>query len=74
MWSAIYMHYLKEFYSATSAYTSYDKMFLDDSLHNTYNYVDRPYVCILLLLATISYQFCLGGDATFCNKVAFCLP
>ena len=25
-------------------------------------------------LATISYQFYLGGDATFCNEVVFCLP
>ena len=36
MWRATYMHYLKEFYSAIVMI----KMFLDDSLHHTYNYVD----------------------------------
>ena len=44
------MHYLKGFYSATSACT---KMFLDDSLHHAYNYVDQPYTyfCCYVTLA-----------------------
>ena len=52
------------------------KMFLDDSLHHTYNnYVDQPftYFAVMVTWATISYQFCLGGYATFCNKVVFCI-
>ena len=49
------------------------KMFLDDSLHHTYNYVDQPftYFAVMKPWTTISYQFCLGGYATFCNKVVF---
>ena len=44
MWSATCMYYLKGFYSATQV-PALDiiKMFLDDSLHHTYNYVDQPY-------------------------------
>ena len=48
------------------------KMFLDDSLHHTYNYVDQPFT-YFAVMKPISYQFCLGGYATFCNKVVFCI-
>ena len=52
------------------------KIFLDDSLHHTYNYVDQPhtYFCHYVTNPwplSISYQFCLGGNATFCNKIVF---
>ena len=38
------MHYLKEFYSAIQVPAQVMiKMFLDDSLHHTYNYADQPF-------------------------------
>ena len=49
------------------------KMFLDDSLHHTYNYVDQPYTYFCCYV-TLGHYLIMGGDATFCNEVSFCLP
>ena len=43
MWLATYMHYLKDFIQLQVPAQVMIKMFLDDSLHHTYNYVDQPF-------------------------------
>ena len=52
------------------------KMFLDDSLRHTYNYVDQPYTYFCCYINLGHYLIhisplvaVLGGDATFCNEV-----
>ena len=48
------------------------KMFLDDSLHHTYNYVDQPFCYYINLghyLISVLLVAVLGGNATFCNEV-----